>query len=223
MLQDGNTVSNDGCSSLCATECGYLCSRGGSDSADTCRTTCGDGLLAGHEACDDANTLNGDGCNADCANVETGWTCTNTSCGQTLCMPVCGDGVRVDDEQCDDSGLANRDGCSSTCTLECGYNCKSEGADCRTTCGVGTVAGNETCDDDNENDGDGSNSSRSIERRRGCDGNVVGGAGLSLSKRSGGRRVVSTTVTRISKDYYFHKNNKSAVVRFSLYTGAKTV
>ena len=55
------------------------------------------------------------------------------------------------------------------------------------------------------------------------DGNVVGGDGLSLSKRSGGRRVVSTTVTRISKDYYFHKNNKSAVVRFSLYTGAKTV
>jgi cysteine-rich repeat protein len=145
-----------------------LCSRGGSDSADTCRTTCGDGLLAGHEACDDANNLNGDGCSADCSNVETEWTCTNTPCGQTLCMPVCGDGVRVGKEQCDDSGLANRDGCSSTCTVECGYACNSEGADCRTICGDGTVAGNETCDDDNENDGDGCSSSCSIERGWGC-------------------------------------------------------
>ena len=44
---DGNTVSNDGCST-------------------TCHSDCGDGTLQGTEQCDDGNRTDGDGCSALC-------------------------------------------------------------------------------------------------------------------------------------------------------------
>ena len=47
---DGNRLSDDGCSSICQVECGYSCAGG---SAQVCTTTCGDGLRAGSEQCDD--------------------------------------------------------------------------------------------------------------------------------------------------------------------------
>ncbi len=34
---------------------------------------CGDGMLAGAEACDDGNTEGGDGCSADCSALEVGF------------------------------------------------------------------------------------------------------------------------------------------------------
>jgi cysteine-rich repeat protein len=36
---------------------------------------CGDGVVAGHEACDDGNTGSGDGCSGDCLAVEYGVLC----------------------------------------------------------------------------------------------------------------------------------------------------
>ncbi len=53
---DGNTVSDDGCSSSCQTETGG--------------STCGDGTVGTGEQCDDGNTVSGDGCSATCQNEE---------------------------------------------------------------------------------------------------------------------------------------------------------
>lgn len=39
---------------------------------------CGNGQLAGNEACDDGNGMNGDGCDQGCQ-IETGWTCPEDS------------------------------------------------------------------------------------------------------------------------------------------------
>ncbi len=39
--------------------------------------SCGDGAVAGAEACDDGNTVSGDGCSAACA-VEAGYTCSGS-------------------------------------------------------------------------------------------------------------------------------------------------
>jgi cysteine-rich repeat protein len=44
----------------------------------SCNTTCGDGLRAGLEECDDGNVLDGDGCNANCT-LEPGFKCSSTA------------------------------------------------------------------------------------------------------------------------------------------------
>jgi uncharacterized protein (TIGR03382 family) len=81
---------------------------------DTCTAACGDGIIAGSEACDDGNANNGDGCSAACA-VEPGHMCTGTP---SNCDPVCGDGMMVGAEQCDDGNTTAGDGCSATCQTE---------------------------------------------------------------------------------------------------------
>jgi len=58
---DGNTVSNDGCSSSCSIEHGYVCSGATSTTKDICREVCGDGIRIGLFGCDDGNTLSRDG------------------------------------------------------------------------------------------------------------------------------------------------------------------
>jgi len=92
------------------------------------RNTCGDGVIAATEGCDDGNKQSGDGCSDDCA-VETG-------------DPVCGNGVREVGEGCDDHNNAAGDGCSATCALE-------------SACGNGQLEAGETCDDGNKTSGDG--------------------------------------------------------------------
>jgi cysteine-rich repeat protein len=124
---DGNFVSGDGCSGTCSIECGYTCAGGNDIMADTCRTTCGDGLLAGSEACDDGNSVNDDGCSSSCK-VEVGWRCINQPCQQSLCTVKCGDGILRGWElskvgYCDDGNLKDFDGCNSTCGIECGATC----------------------------------------------------------------------------------------------------
>ena len=57
----------DGCSYPgCKIEPGWHCEGGTADSIDTCRTICGDSLLAHTEGCDDGNDTPGDGCSATC-------------------------------------------------------------------------------------------------------------------------------------------------------------
>lgn len=75
---------------------------------------CGDGAIAGSEACDDGNAAAGDGCSAACA-IETGWYCTAQP---SVCATSCGDGVRAGAEECDDGNALSHDGCSSTCIAE---------------------------------------------------------------------------------------------------------
>ncbi len=143
---DGNTTSNDGCSSTCQVERGFTC-----PTADApCVTTCGDGIVAGKETCDDGNTNGADGCSATCQ-TQPGWTCPTIG---GKCTTTCGDGIVVGNEQCDDgakNGVAT-DGCTTTCTVAAGYQCTvaAEKSTCtKTVCGNGKVEGTEACDDGN--------------------------------------------------------------------------
>jgi cysteine-rich repeat protein len=81
--EDGNTLSDDGCSATCQDEfCGdgvqqtdEGCDDGNTVSNDGCSATCqaescGDDIVQTSEACDDGNTAAGDGCSAACA-LET--------------------------------------------------------------------------------------------------------------------------------------------------------
>ena len=59
----------------------YTCPAGYSlttGSPNACITTCGDGLRAGDEECDDGDTSKGDGCSSTCT-VESGWVCSGGS------------------------------------------------------------------------------------------------------------------------------------------------
>ena len=68
---DGNTVSEDGCSSGCMIECG-------------------NNVINGQESCDDGNLEDGDGCSSACS-LEPGFT----ECTRTGCSSQCGDGITV--------------------------------------------------------------------------------------------------------------------------------
>ena len=159
---DGNQLSNDGCSSSCVVECGYHCVNG----THSCVTLCGDSLKSANEACDDGNIVPGDGCDSMCK-IEIGYACThNESCSKSTCQEVCGDANQTRNEQCDDGNKASGDGCSGSCALECGYVCN--GISCSTTCGDGILAGNEYCDDGNQKDGDGCSHNCHIEFGEQC-------------------------------------------------------
>jgi cysteine-rich repeat protein len=144
-----------------------------------CTATCGDGIVAGDEACDDGD-LGGEfgHCKADCSGLgercgdaevqeSEGEVCDD---GTNLmsydfnneegcapgCQPPasCGDEV-VDvafGEQCDDGNDVDGDGCESNCTFRVG-------------CGDGEVDPDdgETCDDGNRKNGDGCSQFCTIE------------------------------------------------------------
>ena len=100
-------------------------------------TTCGDGIRAGAEQCDDGNLNNSDGCLSTCQ------------------AAVCGDGVvRTGVEQCDDGNTVNGDGCSAACTIE-------------VACGNGRLDPGEQCDDGNAVNGDGCSATCTVEPRCG--------------------------------------------------------
>ena len=52
---DGNTVSGDGCSSVCNIEVGWSCGEGSMAKFDLCYEICGDGRHMGEWLCDDGN------------------------------------------------------------------------------------------------------------------------------------------------------------------------
>ncbi|CAI2360768.1 unnamed protein product [Moneuplotes crassus] len=160
---DGNISGSDGCAADCSTvEAGWVCIGGSPTSSDTCTqctagfyqndatnpetcvTTCGDGLEAGAEKCDDGNTIANDGCAADCTSVDAGWVCsggsttsqdTCTKCpdgfyqnnptNPEVCVTLCGDGFDAGTEKCDDGNTISGDGCAADCTtVESGWVCK---------------------------------------------------------------------------------------------------
>lgn len=77
---DGNSISGDGCSSLCAVEPGYMCLGGTLTTIDKCLKlpVCGNGLRETLEQCDDGNTISGDGCSSLCIS-EPGYVCAGGS------------------------------------------------------------------------------------------------------------------------------------------------
>ena len=149
---DGNTTSGDGCSALCRTEGGFMCT----GTPSVCDAVCGDGTLAGAEACDDGGTMDNDGCSAMCT-IEPGYTCTGMP---AVCDEVCGDGIQTVNEMCDDGNTRAGDGCDDSCSVERGFLCTLgtsiiAPSRCLAQCGDGILAGAELCDDGNRRPLDG--------------------------------------------------------------------
>ena len=154
---DQNVNNGDGWSSTCSIESGYKWSGGstiskdtwvlwtagfyqqGSTSPNSWVTQCGDGKLAGTEACDDQNVNNGDGCNSSWI-IENGYMWAGGSTSSKDTWTICaagfyqqgttspnswvthwGDGLLAGTEAWDDQNINNGDGWSSTCSIESGY------------------------------------------------------------------------------------------------------
>ncbi len=103
----GTPVANDGCSDTCQAESGYTCT----GAPSTCVTTCGDGVIAGSEVCDD-NSDDGIGCAMGCGGDATGWNCSGAPL--SVCSEICGDGMVVGSEMCDDGNMDACGLCQST-------------------------------------------------------------------------------------------------------------
>ena len=88
---DGDSESDDGCSSTCSIECGYDCTGGTATSTDECSSVCGDGIKSASEECDDNNSNDNDGCSSACI-IEAGYSCSTPDCAVSVCGTACGDG-----------------------------------------------------------------------------------------------------------------------------------
>ena len=195
---DGNTVSGDGCSSICRIECCVypepVCPAFGG-----CReTVCGNGVLTSNEVCDDGNTVGGDGCSADCQAVEPGFHCGAPG---KKCTPICGDHVLNGTETCDDGNIVDGDGCSAYCLTEAGWDCSSgvcvqvstvDGGAFNSGvhgpyCGDGIISGDEECDDGASNDDSayGGCTTKCLFGPFCGDGTVNGPEGCDLGKLNG--------------------------------------
>ncbi len=177
---DANTVGSDGCSADCTlVEAGFTCPRGASAGGQSgtggpCTpapaNTCGNGIVAGNEQCDDGNTAPNDGCSAGCA-VEAGYNCTVAGAACTR-IADCGDGHLdlVLGEQCDDGNRLATDGCSADCKVETNFTCPNVGQPCvrYVLCGDGKVQGSEQCDDGKALSGDGCSSTCALEAGYSC-------------------------------------------------------
>ncbi len=177
---DGNTLSNDGCSSTCLTEPGWDCPTQGKPC--TLVEFCGDGVvnLTTGEQCDDGNTKGGDGCSPQCT-IEPDYACpvANQPCVSTV---RCGDGKISGTEQCDDGNSVAGDGCGATCQLEPGWTCPVVAAACTAkACGDGILAGTEQCDDGNTASNDGCSSTCQIELGYACGPDTWHPAALSTA------------------------------------------
>ncbi len=137
------TDNGDGCTNLCAIESGWTCT--GTQPTTCSATSCGDGIKAGSEQCDNGGGA-GDGCSTTCT-IEAGWTCPNNVCAAASC----GDSIKAGTEACDNGG-GNGDGCTTGCAIESGWVCSGTApSSCTTVCGDNIVAGSEVCDDNNNN------------------------------------------------------------------------
>lgn len=166
---DSNTDALDGCSADCSlVEGGWTCPNNngtGGPCTPALANTCGNGVIAGGEQCDDGNPNSNDGCSSACV-VEAGYTCPTPG---KVCTKIafCSDG-KVDlelDEECDDKNLTSGDGCTATCKREPNYVCPTPGELCVSTvvCGDKQVTGSETCDDGGKVGGDGCSASCTVE------------------------------------------------------------
>ena len=124
---DGNVLNNDGWSSVCNVENGWIWLGGTSTSPDSCSEICGDGkrfnIISTYW--DDGNTLNGDGCSSSWS-IEAGWSCSGGSTSsKDTCIDICGDGKKYGSliTKWDDGNSVNGDGWSMSWNVEIGWTC----------------------------------------------------------------------------------------------------
>ncbi|MEK6853238.1 MAG: DUF4215 domain-containing protein [Nanoarchaeota archaeon] len=167
---DGNSVSGDGCSSICVTEL----------------VSCGNNIKEGNEECDKIAMPLGVGCitlGFDGGSLSCKPDCTfDTSQCTEQVVAVCGNSVLEVGEQCDDGNIKDNDGCSAVCQMEQVQ---------QNLCGDGVTVSPEQCDDGNIKDNDGCSAYCEIQNIPVCgdgvvdeteecdDGNVVNGDGCS--------------------------------------------
>ena len=93
VCDDGNVVSGDGCTSTCAVEEAFICTRVDNTASNpsSCVERCGNSALDSHgsytEFCDDGNTANSDGCSSTCT-IEDAFICSradNTASNPDIC------------------------------------------------------------------------------------------------------------------------------------------
>ncbi len=101
-------IPGDGsAASTCLVEAGWTCPGTGGK----CKTTCGDGIVAGNEPCDDgAANGAGNGCSGTCT-VQPGYACAVANQKSVCTKTVCGNGKLEGTEECDDGNLVPYDGC----------------------------------------------------------------------------------------------------------------
>lgn len=113
--EDGNTVSGDACSNICAIETGWSCSKQVVN--DLCQTIF---LDCGPNA--QLETATGSRCNSFfCEGTLRRCVPIISSSASSAPAPVCGNGVEETGEQCDDGNTVSNDGCNNVCQDEfCG-------------------------------------------------------------------------------------------------------
>ena len=124
---DGNTSSNDGCSSTWNVETGWTCSGGNSSTKDSCSEVWRDGKRFNYVSTywNDGNTLDGDGWSSS-NSTETGWTCyRGISSKIDPWTEIWGDGKRFNTNAtyCDDGNTLNGDGWKSSWNVEDRWTC----------------------------------------------------------------------------------------------------
>ena len=170
---DGNLLNNDGWSSTCSIESGWIWSGGSSTTKDVCTEIWGDGKRYNsiNTYWDDGNLASGDGWSS-LWGVESGWSWF----GGTLTTAdawndIWGDSkvVKPASNYWDDGNLVNNDGCNSSWNIENGWTWSggsiSLPSSCSEICGDGirfnSIVTN--CDDGNNKSDDGCSSKCFIE------------------------------------------------------------
>jgi cysteine-rich repeat protein len=172
---------------VCATAAdGTSCGSGQICRSGMCAaSTCGDGIAAGGEECDDSNRVGGDGCETDCR-----YTCVASDASRNCATAdaCAGQGVCSADHVCL-SAMPLPDGAA----CGAGQSCVSEV--CRTVCGDARPGPGEDCDDGNTANLDGCDSVCEVEQAARvtslqqqfatdafCTRNVLGGAVATVAQ-----------------------------------------
>jgi cysteine-rich repeat protein len=169
---DGNTISNDGWSSTCSIEMGYVWNGGTSSTADTWSSIWGDGRRVGSEGWDDGTVSDGDGWNSSCQ-VESGWIWSggNPTTSDT-CTEAWGDGIKFNSNSAywDDGNTISGDGCDSSWAVEIGWSWVGGSTTTPDVCneiwgdGILYNLNQGVWDDGNTQDGDGWSSLWTVEK-----------------------------------------------------------
>ena len=157
---DGDADSDDGCSSTCQLEEGYVCTAP-PNSVCSIPEYCGDGIQQDDEDCDDGDikrndaVIWNDGCSGVCTVDSAYWLC-NTVGQPCTSIIECGDGAKQPGEYCDDGDTQSGDGCEGDCKSKTpGYVCVNNTCTQLFWCGDSKVSRNaplfEECDDGNDN------------------------------------------------------------------------